>query len=91
MEVHKDLEKLILIYSLENAVKYDSIPDLGAVMGKIMAKDPKLRKDAREVSKIAKDTIDKVSMMGKEEREKELKDLLKNFDLGEEERKKRKR
>ena len=90
MEVHKDLEKLILIYSLENAVKYDSIPDLGAVMGKIMAKDPELRKDAKEVSKIAKDTIDKVSMMGKEERERELKDLLKNFDFGGEERKKEK-
>ena len=65
-------EKTILKYALENAVKYDGKGNPGAVIGKLFANNPELKKQANEISKKIKEVIQKVNSMSLEEQEKEL-------------------
>lgn len=48
-------------FALQNAVKYNSVPQVKAVMGKIMGEFPHLRKFPKEVSEAIKNITDRLS------------------------------
>ena len=66
------MEELILKYALQNAVKYNGKANIGAVLGKVLAENPELKKDAKKVSKEIKDVVSKVNSLSQEEQKKEL-------------------
>ncbi|MFQ6072189.1 MAG: glutamate--tRNA ligase [Methanosarcinales archaeon] len=45
----EQIKKLIEKYALQNAIKYNKAPNVGAVMGKVMGKHPELRSKAKEI------------------------------------------
>ena len=45
----KEIEILIKKFALQNAVKYEKAPQMGAVMGKLMGEHPELRAKAKEI------------------------------------------
>jgi len=45
------MDDLILKYALQNAVKFKGKAHIGAVIGKVLAENPKLKKDMKKVSK----------------------------------------
>ena len=45
------MKELILKYALQNAVKYQGKANIGAVIGKVLAENPKLKKDTKKLSK----------------------------------------
>ncbi len=59
-------------YALQNAVKYEKPPKEDAVVKKVLAEHPELRKDAKRVSILAKEEIKSIEAMSKEERVEEL-------------------
>jgi len=67
-----DLEEIIFLYALQNAVRYGSAPQVGAVIGSVMGHHPELRRHAREVASAAPEVVAKVAAMPAEEREKTL-------------------
>ena len=64
-----ELKELILKYVVKNALKYGKA-DEKAVMRKIMAENPELRKIAKEVLKEVKKVVDEFNTLNKDEREK---------------------
>lgn len=61
MTLNEEDKQIIEKYALQNAVKYGKAPQLGAVMGKVMAKCPHLRSNAKETSPIIQDILNKIS------------------------------
>jgi len=61
-----DTESLIHKYALQNAVFYRGKANAKAVMGKIMAENPDLRKNARAVMPLISKIVDEVNAMGPE-------------------------
>ena len=59
-------------YALQNAVKYEKPPKEDAVVKKVLAEHPELRKDAKRVSMLVKEEIRSIGAMGKKERVEEL-------------------
>jgi len=55
-------------YALQNAVKYEKPPKEDAVVKKVLAEHPELRKDAKRVSMLVKGEIKSIGAMGKKER-----------------------
>ncbi len=70
-----DTETVIRKYALQNAVQYSGKATVGAVIGKVMAENPDLRKKAKETSALAKKIIDEINLMAPEEQHKELEAL----------------
>jgi glutamyl-tRNA synthetase len=70
-----DTETVIRKYALQNAVQFSGKATMGAVLGKVMAENPDLRKNAKETSAVAKKIIDDVNEMSPEEQLKELEAL----------------
>lgn len=68
-------------YVLQNAAKYGK-PDEKAVIGKVMAENPELRKKAKEVLEVVRECIEEFERLSEEER----RDLMNRFSF--EERKK---
>lgn len=62
----------IRIIILENAVKYNGKANLGAVMGKILAEHPELKKDIAAVSKQVKVIVNEINSLSPEEQKNEL-------------------
>jgi glutamyl-tRNA synthetase len=94
-----DLKKTIRMYALQNAVKYKGKANVGAVIGKVLAEDPKLKKDMKKLSKEIKKTIHDVNSLDLKKQEKELetfslpdkqveekKDIFSVFDIKENEK-----
>ncbi|MCH8328891.1 MAG: hypothetical protein IIB81_00690, partial [Nanoarchaeota archaeon] len=52
------MKDLILKYALQNAVKYKGKANIGAVIGKVLAENPGLKKDMKKLSKEIKKTVD---------------------------------
>ena len=71
----KDLEHLLFIYALQNAVKHGSTPKSGAVIGTVLGKHPEFRSRAREIGSLAGEVIGKVAAMTVTERELSLSEL----------------
>ena len=59
-------------YALQNAVRYDKPPKEDAVLKKMLAEHPELRKDAKQVVTLVKEEIKSIASMSKEERVEEL-------------------
>ncbi|MCZ7399836.1 MAG: glutamate--tRNA ligase [Candidatus Methanoperedens sp.] len=66
-----DIKLLIKKYALQNAVKYNKLPQAGAVMGKVMAA-PELRSRAKEINMLVDDVLSEINKMPQESWEKEL-------------------
>ncbi len=66
-----DIKLLIKKYALQNAVKYNKLPQAGAVMGKVMAA-PELRSRAKEINLLIEDVLSEINKMPPESWEKEL-------------------
>jgi glutamyl-tRNA synthetase len=67
-----DLEKLVYKYALINAVKHKGKAHNGAVIGSIMSSESELRKEAKTISKLAKEIVEKVNAMDTQEQIFEL-------------------
>ncbi|MGB9937876.1 MAG: glutamate--tRNA ligase [Methanobacterium sp.] len=67
-----DLKELVYKYALQNAVKHKGTAQNGAVIGLIMSSHPEFRKEAKEVSKIVAQELNKINAMSEEDQIKEL-------------------
>lgn len=67
-----DLKKLVLKYTLQNAVFYDGKANEGAVLGKVLASQSQLRKDVASVKKVISDVVKDVNKLSFEEQKKKL-------------------
>jgi glutamyl-tRNA synthetase len=65
-------ENLVLKYSLQNAVFYNGKADPRAVMGKVMAEQPHLRKKAQEVKSEIERAVKEINKLSPEEQKKRL-------------------
>ncbi len=79
------MEDLIYKYVLQNAVKYDGKANSGAVIGKIVAEDPTLKNEMKQLGKTVALIVKKVNSMKIEKQIEELKKIAP--DLLEERRK----
>ena len=70
----EEIRILIKKYALQNAVKYNKVPQAGAVMGKVMAK-PELRSRAKEISMLMAEVLAEISDMGQDKWEEELNNI----------------
>jgi glutamyl-tRNA synthetase len=60
-------------YALQNAVKFNGKANQGAVIGKLLAEDPKLKSKIKEISKDIQAVIKEISKLSIKEQEAELK------------------
>src|SRR3989338_9216691 len=73
------MKGLILKYALQNAVKFKGKANIGAVMGKVLAENPKLREKTKELAKEVKKTVEHVNSLKLEKQEKELEKFANEF------------
>jgi len=66
------LEDTIRKYALQNAVKYNGKANIGAVVGKVLAENPGLKKDMKKLSKQIHKIVNEVNSLHKKDQEKEL-------------------
>ncbi|MGB8217437.1 MAG: glutamate--tRNA ligase [Candidatus Methanoperedens sp.] len=66
-----DIKLLIKKYALQNAVKYNKLPQAGAVMGKVMAA-PELRSRAKEINLLIEEALSEINKTPPDSWEKEL-------------------
>ena len=95
-----ELKTTIRKYALQNAVKFNGKANVGAVIGKVLAENPELKKDMKKLSRDIKNIVDEVDSLPKEEQKKELekysglikdvvkeeKDIFSMFDIKENEK-----
>ena len=94
------MKEIILKYALQNAVKYKGKANIGAVLGKVLSENPKLKKDTKRLSKDIKKIVDEVNSLSLEEQkaklekysdqlkepEKEKKDIFSIFEIEKDEK-----
>jgi glutamyl-tRNA synthetase len=68
----KNLEQIILKYALANAVKFGGKANQKAVMGKIIAENPDLKSQIKEVGKLASQIIEDVNKYTLDQQKKKL-------------------
>ena len=73
------MKELILKYSLQNAVRYKGKANVGAVMGKVLAENPKLKENAKKITKEIKKIVDQVNSFTPEQQKKELEKFSGSF------------
>src|SRR3989338_5867196 len=66
------MEEIILKHALNNAVQFNGKANPGAVIGKILQEDPKLKLKIGEISKKVNETVKKVNSIPIEKQKKEL-------------------
>ena len=66
------MKELILKYVLQNAVKYKGKANIGAVIGKVLAENPKLKENMKKLSKDIHKIIHEVNSLSPKDQEKEL-------------------
>ena len=66
------MKKTILKHALQNAKKFDGKANLGAVIGKILAENPNLKKTIKKVSGEIKGVVDEVNSWTQAKQEEEL-------------------
>ncbi|MCX8179646.1 MAG: glutamate--tRNA ligase [Candidatus Aenigmarchaeota archaeon] len=67
-----DIESLARKYALLNAVEFEGKANLQAVIGKIIAENPELKNNIKEVAKITAKIVDDVNCLSFEQQKKEL-------------------
>ncbi|MCK9151359.1 glutamate--tRNA ligase [Methanobacterium alcaliphilum] len=67
-----DLEKVVYKYALINAVKHNGKAHNGAVIGSIMSNESELRREAKTISKLAGEIVEKVNAMDPQKQIAEL-------------------
>ena len=70
-----DPKNALFIFALQNAVKHNSLPKSGTVIGMVMGKYPEFRSRAQEIALLAKEVLAEVELLSPEERRKKLADL----------------
>ena len=70
-----DIEHLLFVYALQNAVKHDSPPKTGTVIGTLLGRHPEFRSSAREIGAIASKVVAEVAGMSSSERRARLEEL----------------
>lgn len=70
-----DIKKLVLITTLENAIKYNGRADVNAVVSKIMGENPSLKKQIKEIIKIIINTVAEVNLLSEKEQGEKLEKL----------------
>ncbi len=71
----KEIKQILWLSGLKNAVKFDGKPNKKAIMGKIMAKRPNLRSQAKIIIPILDQVIDKILKLNLEEQKNKLLEL----------------
>lgn len=66
------IKEVIRKYALQNAVKYDGKANIGAVIGKVLAENPELKKDAQNLSREAYKIINEINSLTLEKQKEEL-------------------
>jgi len=66
------MKDLIRKYTLQNAVKYKGKAQIGAVIGKVLAENPKLKDNAKDIKDDIKEMIEEVNSLPLEDQKKEL-------------------
>jgi glutamyl-tRNA synthetase len=70
----EELKRLVRGYALKNAVKYGGRASLGSVMSMILGDHPELKPRAREVASIAREVVEWVNRLSREEQERILRE-----------------
>lgn len=70
-----DKKGLILKYALQNAIFYSGKANPGAVLGKVLASEPELRKDVKGLEKEIGETVKEVNSLSPEEQRRRLEEL----------------
>lgn len=70
-----DKDEIILKHSLLNAVQHKGSANVGAVIGSIMSQEADLRKNAKEISKIAPKIVAEVNAMSPDEQKDKMDEL----------------
>jgi len=70
----EELRRLVKGYALKNAVKYGGRASLGSVTSMILGDHPELKPRAREVASIAREVVEWVNSLSREEQERILLD-----------------
>jgi glutamyl-tRNA synthetase len=71
----KEIEKILWISGLKNAVEFDGTPNRKAIMGKLMGKREDLRPYAKDIIPILDKIVDKISKLELEEQRNQLLEL----------------
>ena len=71
MDIEKEIEK----YPLQNAVKYNGKASAGAVIGPLLARNPRLRSKAKELGADVARVVKGVNRLSKEQQKKRLREL----------------
>lgn len=69
------LKDMIMKYALQNAVKFKGKAQVGAIIGKIFAEKPELKKDAKKVSNAIQDVLKEINKLSLEEQQNQLEKL----------------
>lgn len=67
-----DLDAIIRKYILQNAIKFNGKANPGAIIGKVFAEDPELKKKGKEVSQKINEILKDVNSMGVDKQRAEL-------------------
>lgn len=84
----QDLKDIILKYALQNAVRYNGKPNMGAIIGKLISEDAALKSKISEVQKEIKKTIAEISKLTVEQQTAKLQEIAPEL-LEKKEKKKR--
>lgn len=79
----EDPRELLFIYALENAVKHDSLPKAGTVIGTLMGRNPVFRSQAKEIGGLLGEVLKEVADLTPEERRERLEILAPDLLSGE--------
>jgi len=67
-----EIKKLIWIFGLTNAVKFEGKPNLKAIMGKLMSQKPELRTQVNDIKPVLDETIVEISKLTIDEQKEKL-------------------
>ena len=67
-----ELKNAILMYALQNAVRYNGKADAKAVIGKVLGENPELRKDTKKIIKDINKVVGEVNGLSLEKQREEL-------------------
>ncbi len=70
-----ELRELLTKYALQNAIFYEGKANPGAVMGKVMAAEPELKKKAKEVGALVREIVSEINKLNLETQKKMLEDV----------------
>ena len=68
----EDLQNILFLCALQNAVKHGGVPQAGAVVGMVMSAHPEFRQRAKEVATLAKGAIADVAAISADDRVTQL-------------------